>query len=379
MTKLSVIQFMEKKTRFRLYLATCIFIADSVTVDGTVILAMDPDKKKDLLGWVVAANPFGQLLASPFVGYLANHLGGIRKVCYGTTTIFTLGNLLYANVTLCRSYMASSTTMKERTTKIAILSAAQSSGFILGPLLQTIFTASIDGVKKYQATGWFAASLGIVNFILMTPWIFKECNIVEKEHHQKSAQTSSTSETSSSSSKPDLYSIAGLLTSYFFSMMIFVFMETLAVPLLTDQYAWGNDKAIIVVGVLTVCTGFVAIGMVFILKKFLYKYDDRKIVLFLGLVPILLGTFFYMPIYTNIPIPRSNCTENGETESVLAMYSYFVKLPTEGYHQPILSSTSDDQSISQYCTAGCPIDQTWCEDVSQIPLAQFLSANILIK
>ncbi|RXG52608.1 Major facilitator superfamily domain-containing protein 8 [Armadillidium vulgare] len=286
--------------------------------------------------------------------------------------------------------MASSTTMQERTTKIAILSAAQSSGFILGPILQTIFTASIDGVKKYQATGWFAASLGIVNFILITPWIFKrkaypkrylsslkECNIVEKEHHQKSAQTS-TSETSSSSSKPDLYSIAGLLTSYFFSMMIFVFMETLAVPLLTDQYAWGSDKAIIVVGVLTVCTGFVAIFMVFILKKFLYKYDDRKIVLFLGLVPILLGTFFYMPIYTNIPIPRSNCTENGGTESFLAMYSYFVKLPTEGYHQPILSSTSDDQSTNQNCTAGCPIDQTWCDDVSQIPLAQFLSANILI-
>lgn len=161
-------------------------------------------------------------------------------------------------------------------------------------------------------------------------------------------------------------------------MMIFVFMETLAVPLLTDQYAWGSDKAIIVVGVLTVCTGFVAIFMVFILKKFLYKYDDRKIVLFLGLVPILLGTFFYMPIYTNIPIPRSNCTENGGTESFLAMYSYFVKLPTEGYHQPILSSTSDDQSTNQNCTAGCPIDQTWCDDVSQIPLAQFLSANILI-
>lgn len=38
-----------------------------------------------------------------------------------------------ANVALCRSYLAQSTTLKERTSGIAIVAAAQALGFVVGP------------------------------------------------------------------------------------------------------------------------------------------------------------------------------------------------------------------------------------------------------
>ncbi|KAA0191355.1 hypothetical protein HAZT_HAZT005134, partial [Hyalella azteca] len=115
---------------------------------------------KEALGWVVAANPFGQMIASPLLGWWGNKAGSIRGACITTIICFIFGNALYSclygiknpetayyvmifarfvvgvssgNVTLCRSYLAASTTQKERTAGISIVAAAQALGFVVGP------------------------------------------------------------------------------------------------------------------------------------------------------------------------------------------------------------------------------------------------------
>ena len=50
-----------------------------------------------IYGWLVAANPLGQLIFSPILGMLANKLNGsIRAVGIGCSVMFIAGNFLYA-------------------------------------------------------------------------------------------------------------------------------------------------------------------------------------------------------------------------------------------------------------------------------------------
>ena len=51
-------------------------------------------------GWVVAINPLGQMIFSPFLGWLTNKLGSIRIVCLVTCALYTLANGLYASLSL---------------------------------------------------------------------------------------------------------------------------------------------------------------------------------------------------------------------------------------------------------------------------------------
>ncbi|XP_042859303.1 major facilitator superfamily domain-containing protein 8-like, partial [Penaeus japonicus] len=139
-------------------------IGFSIVLSGVwpYLQELEPSLEKDSLGWVVAANPFGQMIASPLLGIWGNKAGTIRWACISTVIVFILGNAMYsmlhlfqgigylssfyamiasrfivgissANVTLCRSYLAGSTTLKERTVGIAIIAAAQALGFVVGP------------------------------------------------------------------------------------------------------------------------------------------------------------------------------------------------------------------------------------------------------
>ncbi len=48
------------------------------------------------MGWVIAAQPVGQLLSSPFVGWLGNKFGSVRWLCMTTGLLNMIGFVLYA-------------------------------------------------------------------------------------------------------------------------------------------------------------------------------------------------------------------------------------------------------------------------------------------
>ena len=57
---------------------------------------MDPETDKSFLGWVIAAQPFGQLFFSPLMGYLGNRMGSVRWLSMFTMGLLSVGFIFYA-------------------------------------------------------------------------------------------------------------------------------------------------------------------------------------------------------------------------------------------------------------------------------------------
>jgi len=182
------------------------------------LLQIDGEADKRFLGWVVAANPVGQLLSAPLVGWLSSRWNSVRWLCMATSLLNSVGFMIYASLsvmpgdqkywmifsrfiigvaggslTLCIAYISKATTSKERTTYISSNSFAQAMGFIIGPVIQSaLVTIGEEGVlfgalamrwNMYTAAGWIGAVLASMAAVLFMPCIFHEFNMAEKEAH----------------------------------------------------------------------------------------------------------------------------------------------------------------------------------------------------
>jgi ceroid-lipofuscinosis MFS transporter 7 len=92
-------------------------------------------------------------------------------------------NYFKANSALCRSYLSAATKLKERTNAVSMISLAQVLGFVFGPALQALVTPLGDEgftafsgrihLNMYTASGWINVLLGIINIVILLPFIFK--------------------------------------------------------------------------------------------------------------------------------------------------------------------------------------------------------------
>ncbi|XP_069951415.1 uncharacterized protein [Cherax quadricarinatus] len=150
------------------YISYCIVFVIAVGMSSTLGMwpylheELVPSTTKKSLGWVVAVNPLGQMLAAPALGLWANKTGSIRAASITSVVMFMVGNIMYALLavfknmgemgpyyammvsrfifgvstaisSLCGTYLASSTTLEERTFSLSMLSVGLSSGFVVGP------------------------------------------------------------------------------------------------------------------------------------------------------------------------------------------------------------------------------------------------------
>lgn len=290
---------------------------------------LNPKLGKEYVGWVVAANPLGQVLASPLLGLWGNKAGSIRIPCIVTVIAYIFGNAMYsllsaldglgemasyygmivsrlivgissANVVLTRSYVAGATTLKERTVAISIIAASQALGFVVGPVIQAILTAIVPedvetGISwlrwdKYTSCSWVAATMGLINLVILMPCIFKEHNIAAKEIAMMKSEDKNLV-----LPKPNIIGVVGIMFSNFLSLFIFTLIETLAEPFVQDEYGWSNEEALIVVGVALAAGGIWSVIMFTVSGYLCRKYDERKVLLFLGYPLLVLGAFLFLP------------------------------------------------------------------------------------
>ncbi|KAK4302602.1 hypothetical protein Pmani_025317 [Petrolisthes manimaculis] len=333
-----------------------------------------------------------------------------RFACLATVTFFIGGNVMYsllyvfqdaggrvsywamfvsrfvvgvssANVTLCRSYLAGSTTLKERTSGIAIIAAAQSLGFVVGPGIQAVMTILVPSETKtaggwiiwdkFTACGWIAAALGLINFVILTPWVFQEFNIAEKERALIQQRQGRNKDIKLPT--PDYLPLVGILFSFFVSIFIFVLLETLAEPFVSDQYAWEEDKCMIVVGISLSVGGLIAFGIFPMSGVLSKRYDERKVMLYPGYIPLIIGTFLLIP-FAGKDIPISVCYNTTTTmePTTFSTESYNM---TDYWNQGILPYSDED---GETCTLGCPESQEWCNDVNQLPLPQLAVGYLIV-
>lgn len=213
----------------------------------------------------MAANPLGQFIFSPLIGYWANKATSIRWPIMASLVIFILSNALYssldlidsgvkywmtvarffigaasANIAVSRSYIAGATKIDERTFALSMASLSQVSGFIAGPLLQALFTAIGEGgtflgfhLNMYTVPGWVNVLLGFVNILLFVPHLFNDHKIAVKE--QMLLQGKETAKETYKTVKIDHVIVWSLIFSYFIVAFNLVILETLGTPLSMDQ------------------------------------------------------------------------------------------------------------------------------------------------
>ncbi|KAL8207027.1 UNVERIFIED_CONTAM: Major facilitator superfamily domain-containing protein 8 [Gekko kuhli] len=363
------------------------------------------DKTADasFLGWIIAAYSIGQMIASPFFGVWSNYRPR-REPLVVSTSISVAANCLYAyvhlpashnkyymvvaralvgfgagNVAVVRSYVAGATSLTERTGAMANTSACQAVGFILGPVLQTLFTLIGEKgvtwkiiklqVNMYTAPVLFGALLGIINIVLIFA-VFREHRVDDAGRPYRSInfETEENDETGEDSQESiDLVAVVSANILFFVILFIFAVFETIATPLTMDMYSWTRKQAVFINGLILGAIGIESV-FAFLGVKILSKKTGERAILYGGLVIILIGFFILLPWGNKLPniqweeIKNNSVTTTAFTGSLTSFWRVQMPLPSN-------NSTE---------ATGCPIVQSWCLHTPVIYLGQYITADVLI-
>ena len=165
----------------------------------------------------------------------------------------------------------------------------------------------------------------------------------------------------------DKLAITVLLVNFFLIMFVYILLETIIVPMVKDLYAWSSEFAIKTVGIALSGVGVLAFFMFFLTGMLVKRFDERKLYLFMGLAPLMLGMVLHIPMGSNFPVMQ-NCSLSNPTSTSIANDSSILSRAKRA-----LFLESDDT-----CDAlGCPIIQQWCLTTPIIELPQLIIANIV--
>ncbi|XP_037615306.1 major facilitator superfamily domain-containing protein 8 [Sebastes umbrosus] len=354
---------------------------------------IDDGANASFLGWVVAAYSLGQMLASPIFGLWSNYRPR-REPLVCSIVINLSANIYYAyaylpstnnkfhllmsrafvgfgagNVAVVRSYVAGATSLKERTSAMANMSACQALGFILGPALQACLSfigehgVTVKGIdlqlNMYTAPALLAAAFGLVN-ILLVVFLLREHRVDDHGRHVPAINYTSEDTDDISEETEETIDQVAVLTSnvlFFVVMFIFAVFETIATPLSMDMFAWTRKEAVLYNGIIICGIGFQSVLVFLVVKVASQRVGDRPVFL-AGLAIIFCGFFMLLPWGNHYPKIQWADLKNHSLVSEISK-------------DTIASNNSLEPT-------GCPYEQTWCQYTPAINLAQYISADILI-
>lgn len=349
------------------------------------------DKSADasFLGWVVAAYSLGQMVASPLFGLWSNHRPR-REPLVCSIFINVSANIYYAyvylpsshkkihmllartfvgigagNVAVVRSYVASATSLKERTCAMANMSACQALGFILGPALQAALAFIGETgvnvnviqlwVNMYTAPALLAAFFGIIN-ILLVILVLREHFVDDHGNDIRAINYTSEEQVDvAPEAEGDIDQIAVFTSNVLFFVILFIFavFETISTPLSMDMFSWTRKEAVSYNGIILAAIGFESILVFVVVKVVSARVGDRPLLLG-GLIFIFVGFFILLPWGNQYPKIQWADIQNNTRLA-----------PTQS------SNTSLEPT-------GCPYQQAWCLFTPVIHLAQYITSDILI-
>jgi len=374
------------------------------------LLQVDADGDKKFLGWVVAANPIGQLLSAPVVGWLSNRWNSVRWLCIFTNLLSSGGFIIYASLstlpepqkvwmlvsrfivgiaagsmTLCITYISKATTSKERTTFISINAFAQALGFIVGPMIQSSLVGiGEDGVlfgalgmrwNMYTAAAWISAAMGLVAAFLFLPCIFTEFNMAEKEVHWIRMRMIHRYE--EEPIKRDIIGVGMCIANFATAGFILILIETLATPIAMDQLACSHEEAVEKVGIV-LSIGCVLTALSFASSSAVAKrITERKTMLFCGILPMILSHFIVLPYAGPTPLMQNSTTwlQNftGDAFSLIGNETSpeDVTFAFEDYYDDLMNMSNITRPL------GCPMEQEWCLYTPALHEAQLVTCFMI--
>ncbi|XP_051522433.1 major facilitator superfamily domain-containing protein 8 isoform X3 [Myxocyprinus asiaticus] len=354
---------------------------------------IDNSADSSFLGWVVAAYSLGQMVASPLFGLWSNHRPQ-REPLVCSIFINISANIYYTyvylspshkkihmllartfvgigagNVAVVRSYVAGATSLKERTSAMANMSACQALGIILGPALQAALSfigetgirvnAILLQVNMYTAPALLAACFGVIN-ILLVFLVLREHSV--DDHGREIRAINYTPEEQVAVApevEGDIDQIAVLTSNILFFIILFIFavFETICTPLSMDMFAWTRKDAVLYNGIVLTAIGFNSIIVFLVVKVVSARVGDRPLLLG-GLTVIFAGFFILLPWGNQYPKIQWADLKNNT--------------------MPVVGLAPTPASNSSLEPTGCPSELTWCLFTPVIYLAQYITADILI-
>ena len=350
---------------------------------------MDKHASKALYGWIVAAFSFGQLISSPLFGLWANYQP-VKYPMFVSLIIFTIFSFVYSfcgafsadvapwvmmvsrfligvgagNVSVVRAYIAAATTVRERTSAMANVSAFQALGIILGPVFGLAFSPlqypglSIPAIKFsfniYTGPGYLGAFLGIINIGLL--FLFKEIRLFNKRGERINLAINrnpgvvlSLQDSPNKDPLPGYDKIGAIACIFFFFSIFAVFtvFETITTPLSMDEFAWSGQEATIYNNIVFFALGIIAI-CVFIVIKRLSRFIQERTLFVFGIMLLSISLFLFIPLPGEPPVIK-----------------YEPIFPNGTYIPDFKQNGSE--------AVGCDfVKQNWCEDIPKLEMWQYM-------
>lgn len=347
---------------------------------------LDPNAGKEFMGYIVAANPFAQMLFSPLVGFWCNKLNGnIRIPLLATLALFVISSAIYsslelfdsyhkywmlfsrflvgissANVAACRAHLSAATTLSERNQAVSMISLAQVIGFIIGPAIQAAvvplgdtgsFFLGFIQLNMYTAAGWISVLFCIANFILFLPSFFQDHRISKKEAMlNQGAKT----EEEFHKTSPNYFSAWTLIVVFFVLCFNFMLLETLGTSLIMDQFAWTKAMALKNMGIFMSVGGVVSIVCFALINPLCKKFPEVKVMIWGGFLFMVLGRAAHIPWGDDPPL----------------IYDDTLKLNATFCNDNQILRNDTSNCIAEL--VGCPSSQKWCFYTRSMTLFQFI-------
>lgn len=386
---------------------------------------LDPTAGKEFMGFVVAANPFAQMIFSPLVGLWSNKLGSIRIPLIVSLVVFTVASSIYsslelfdsyrkhwmlwsrflvgvssANIAACRSYLSAATRYSERTKAVSMISLAQVLGFIVGPAIQAaVVPLGGEGVwliknklklNMYTASGWINVFLSLFNIYLFFPSVFKEYKIAAKEAMIKMGKDNE--KDTWKDEKPNYFSVWSLIVAFFVIVFNFMLLETLGTPVTMDQFAWSKGDSLWYMGILMSVGAVMAIATFASIGPLTKRFLEVKVMIWGGFLFMVLGRLCFIPFANDPPVMYDAgfklnltvyCDKVFRNVTFLEVDYNIVNKTLQSYGK-WLDPNETNETIIKNMTLncgedilGCPSSQEWCSYTPQMTLTQFIIGYLL--
>jgi len=348
------------------------------------LTSLDSEALLDLFGWMVAINPIGQMVFSPFFGWLSNKLKSIQLICLGTCALYIVGNMLYAclsvfpdtnegsyrwgmmlfarllvgistaNQAPIRAYIAGATFKHERNMHISIMSLAQTIGFMIGPAIQSALTpiGCSDNYEPgslkfdmYTISGFVSAAVGLISLVLFLPGIFKESYVAQLEAAHMAEESDGHHAHNIADVKPDAVAILACIFCFFVFLFNFILLETIGTPLCMHQLGWDENTSVRNLGVMMAIGAVVSLFCFASIAPITSRVDERLVYLVLGLVPMIAGRVAMIPMGSDHPP---------------------LKPSEDDFMGPIFRNNDCSGDGGE---GGCDLE--WCKDTPAVTLVQF--------
>jgi len=188
------------------------------------------------------------------------------------------------------------------------------------------------------------------------------------------SESSSTEKNSAETTRPPLIPILTLIYNYFSFLCNFVLLETIMTTLAMDQWGWQPQQAIQNMGFIIMGAGAISVVVFGLIGPLSKRFDERKLLLTCGILPMILGRIIMFPIpgQPHPPIRQNiNCLGNQVwNPSIGACQTPINNDTSTEFFLPFYLSPSVLASVSGDQPTGCSYE--WCTKIPRIEIPQFM-------